>query len=330
MRAPARVLAALLVVVAYALTWLLPDYSLGLIASALYLSVAVLSMNFLIGLSGQISIGHSAFVGVGAYTVAVGVEDLGWSYPVATVLAIASSAGLGFVTSMPSLRLKGLNVALASLGLALVFPTIVLALEPLTGGPSGKYVTEELSNPFAALAAQQWVYLVLLTLTVAVFVLAANLRSSRMGRAMQAIRDHDLVAESFGVGSVYVRCSVFALSAGMAGLAGAMFTIQNRYVSADDFTIAMSINLLVGMALGGATSIGGALLGGAFLQFVPPWTHEIGVDPELAPVFYGAILIACTIYFRQGLAGLLDSAVGAVRARTARREPRPTTRSTPG
>jgi branched-chain amino acid transport system permease protein len=319
-RAPARVFAVVLVVVAYALTWVLPDYRLGLISSALYLSVAVLSMNFLIGLSGQISIGHSAFVGVGAYTVAVLVEGQGWSYPAATVLAIVFSACLGFVTSMPSLRLKGLNVALASLGLALVFPTIVLALEPLTGGASGKYVTSELPNPFeASLASQQWVYLVLLTLTVVVFVLAANLKSSRMGRAMQAIRDHDVVAESFGVGIVYVRCSVFTLSAGMAGLAGAMFTIQNRYVSADDFTIAMSINLLVGMALGGATSIGGALLGGAFLQFVPPWTHEIGIEPALAPVLYGAILIACTIYFRQGLAGLVGQTVHAIRNAAARR-----------
>ena len=150
---------ALLAVLAFAVAvpWIFAPYTVTRIGSALYLSVAVLSLMLLIGLNGQISIGQAAFMGIGAYALTILVSDAGWPYWAATIAAVLLAAVAGLLVGIPALRLRGLYVALMTLGAALVFPTLLQRFSSLTGGTGGKSVTSFLLPPqWTGLSAQEW------------------------------------------------------------------------------------------------------------------------------------------------------------------------------
>jgi branched-chain amino acid transport system permease protein len=295
---------AALLGVALILPWVLVPYELSKVATVLQISLAVLSMNLLVGLCGQISLGQSAFVGIGAYGTTILVTTYQWSMVAAGVAAVVVSALAGLLVGLPALRLRGLYLALTSLGIAIVFPTLIQSARELTGGTSGMGLGRPLFAPAGSgLDDTQFVYLVSLGITVAILVLVRNIKASRMGRALQAVRDREVVSEAFGVRVATTKLFCFMISAGIAGVSGFLFAIQHQFVAPEDFGLAASIDYFVGMAVGGQVSILGAVAGGAFLEYMPDVIESSGIDQVLTQLIYGVILIGVMLFFREGLAG---------------------------
>jgi branched-chain amino acid transport system permease protein len=293
--------------IALALPWVLESFSLGRVSAVLQLSIAVLSMNLLVGLNGQLSIGQAAFVGLGAYACAL-LMNAGWPFFAALVVASLLAALAGLIVGLPSLRLRGLYVALTSLGIAIVFPTVIQATQSFTGGTAGLGLTDLVAAPNGLdLNPDQWIYFITLAVAAVVFFLVRNLKHSRMGRALQALRDHQEVAEAFGVHAATAKVLCFAISAGIAGASGCLFALQRQYVSPADFSLTASIDLFVGMAVGGATSVFGALIGGGFLQYAPVLIEDTGIESIFTPLVYGLVLILSMIFFRKGVTGAFSS-----------------------
>jgi branched-chain amino acid transport system permease protein len=266
--------------------------------------IAILGLCVLTGQSGQISLGHGAFMAVGAYTTAIlmanhGIRDL-WTIPIAGGVA----GGIGLLAGVPALRLSGLYLALATFGIAIALPTVLKKFDHFTGGSTGitlfgkptetghgagvKILGRELTN-------NEWLYALTWTIGVALFLLAWWLLSSRFGRSLRALRDSELAAVSSGVNRSAYKVAAFGLSAAYAGVAGSLFAINVAYVSPDTFPIQLSLYLLVGAVVGFFGSIWGALLGALLIQFLGA---IVGVIPRVdtkqggpTTFFFGLVLV---------------------------------------
>ncbi len=202
-------------------------------------AIAVLGLNLLTGFNGQISLGHGAFFAVGAYTAAILIEHYGVNYwltlPVAAMLCFV----IGYLFGLPALRLEGHYLALATFGLAIAVPQMLKYkhLEPLTNGVMGINLLKP-DPPFGLpLSGDQWMYLVVLIVAVAMFWMARNLLNSRPGRAMVAIRDHTLAAGTMGIDTSRYKATVFGISALYVGVAGALHAIIFEFVAPDSFNV---------------------------------------------------------------------------------------------
>jgi branched-chain amino acid transport system permease protein len=299
-----RVLAVVVVVgIAIALTFLVNNYRLFQLSMTISYACAVLSLTILTGINGQLSLGHGAFYAVGAYATAILMSNYDWPYW-ATIPVAAVAAGIvGFLVGFPALRLAGLYLALVTLALAVAAPQIlkINALSDLTGGVQG-LTTDKAEAPFGLpLNPDQWIYLFCLTIGCVIFLLGWNLTRGRTGRAMMAIRDQSLAAESMGINLAAVKTRTFAVSAAFAGVAGALTTIVVQFVAPDSFNLFISIWFFVGLVVGGVASVPGALFGGAFIEFVPNIANDIS---KAAPgAIYGLILIAFMYVLPTGVAG---------------------------
>lgn len=320
---PWRVLAIVVVVgVAVALTWLVNGYHLFQLSMTIAYGCAILGLTVLTGINGQISLGHGAFYAVGAYMTAVLMSDYNWPYWATIPPAAAASALVGFLVGFPALRLGGLYLALTTLALAVAAPQILKtnALSDITGGVQG-LTTDKAEAPFGlGLNPDQWIYLFTLAIGCVIFLLGWNLTRGRIGRAMMAIRDQSLAAESMGINLAAVKTRTFAVSAMFTGVAGSLTTIIVQFVAPDSFNSFLSIYFFVGLVVGGVNSIVGALFGGAFIEFVPNIANQIS---KAAPgAIYGLILIAFMYLLPTGIAGGLHRVIlrlfGARRRAAAR------------
>jgi branched-chain amino acid transport system permease protein len=277
-------------------------------------AIAVLGLNLLTGFNGQISLGHGAFFAVGAYTAAVLIETYGVNYwltlPVAAVLCFV----IGYLFGLPALRLEGHYLALATFGLAIAVPQMLKYkhLEPITNGVMGINLLKP-DAPFGLpLSSDQWMFLVVLIVAVAMFWAARNLLNSRPGRAMVAIRDNTLAAGTMGIDTSRYKATVFGISALYVGIAGALHAIIFEFVSPDSFRFELSIAILVGAVVGGVASLPGAIIGGIFVQFIEKYadamtkklTQAIHLPLELQPwTLYGITLIILIYVMPGGIAG---------------------------
>ena len=269
-------------------------------------AIAVLGLGLLTGYSGQISLGHGAFFALGAYTAAIMI-DAGAPYLVTIFPAALLTFVLGFTLGIPALRLHGLYLALVTLGVAVVTPPILKRFAGLTGGAMGLSISKpqvpEWIERSLGLANDQWLYYLVLIVTVVLFMLAWNLVHSRAGRAMIAIRDSELAAATMGVELARVKTRAFAWSAMYAGVAGALFTWAIGFVSPDSFGVTVSIQLLAGLVVGGLGTISGPLFGASFMVFVPNVSEDLH---DAAPgIAFGALLILVMYIAPGGIAGLV-------------------------
>jgi len=256
-------------------------------------AVAILGLNLVIGYSGQLSLGQSAFVGLGAYTTIILVADHHWSF----FATIPVSAGLcflvGLLVGLPALRIRGLYLAIVTLAVAYVFPTIVLKYENLTGGPNGKKPDRGTAEmippswmPFAdagRLAEPLWIYCILVVMAVALFLLARNFIKSRPGRALIAVRDNQTSASISGVNLALYKAMAFGVSAAFGGLAGTMLMINRPFASDVQFGLNLAIFLVVGLVAGGAGTISGAVPGALIYVFIPYFVGEWTLDQTGMP-----------------------------------------------
>jgi branched-chain amino acid transport system permease protein len=297
--------AVLVVLVAAVPTALLTNYHLFQLTMVVVFGFAILGLSLLIGFNGQISLGHGAFYAIGAYTTAILMSN--WNVPYWATLPASAvvCAIVGFLLGLPALRLEGLYLALTTFALAVAIPQLLKynAISGWTGGVQG-LVIDKPNAPFGiGLSQDQWLYLFTLAVAVVLYVVAWNIVRGRMGRAMMAIRDHALAAETMGVNIAMVKTRTFALSAMYTGLAGSLGAIAVQFVAPDSFGVFVSIFLFVGLIVGGVSSILGTLIGAAFVEFIPNLADSVS---KAAPgAVYGVILIAVMFLMPSGAGGTI-------------------------
>ncbi len=303
-----------LLVVGFALSLSVSEYALRLLNLAAIAGISVIGLNFAFGYVGLISLGHAAFMGLGAYILAILTTQAGWSPWLASVPAILGTGLCAAAIGFPLLRLKGHYLALATLGLNVSFVIVAANWIELTGGTNGIAKIPGLSIAGYALSGEQpFLWFALVILACLGFV-ASLIQSSRHGRAMMAVRDDETAAAMTGINVTAIKVAAFALSALYAAVAGCLFATHVNFVSPDDFGFAQSITFLSMLIVGGEGTIVGAILGATLLTFLPEWLRVLG-DSYLA--FFGLMMLGILIFLPTGIIGLFD--------RWRRRAPAPET-----
>jgi branched-chain amino acid transport system permease protein len=279
------------------------------------LAIALLGLNLLTGFNGQLSLGHGAFFAIGGYGAAILIAKLGLPYWVAIPIASAVCFGAGFLFGFPALRFGGLYLALATFALAVATPQILAykGFDTYTGGSQGVLLTKPHAPVILHLDPDQWLYLVCLFCAALLYWAARNLASGRIGRALIAIRDQPIAAESMGVNAALFKTTCFGVSALYAGVAGGLSAIAVGFVSPESFGLPLSLSFLVGIVVGGLASLGGVLFGALFIEFVPNIADQLSVNfgesaKALPGAIYGVLLILVMAIMPTGVAGALRAA----------------------
>jgi branched-chain amino acid transport system permease protein len=307
---------------------LFPDvissYRLFLVSTMIIAAIAVLGLNLLTGFNGQISLGHGAFYAVGAYTAAILMDHLNMPYWATLPCAAVVCFIVGYLFGLPALRLEGHYLALATFALALAVPQILKYkwLEGLTGGVQG-IVLNKPEAPFGLpLSEDQWLYYYCLIVMVALYWAAANILNSRSGRAMMAIRDQYMAADTMGIDTALYKTVTFGISAAYTGIAGALSASAIAFVAPDSFTIFLSIKFLIGLVVGGIGSLAGSVVGGIFYVLVDNSAqalstfikNDLGLQFDLsAYTVFGILLIGLMYLMPMGIVGGVYLAVRRLR-----------------
>lgn len=283
--------------------------------------IALLGLNILTGFTGQISLGHGAFMGIGAYATTILVVDHGWNnlltLPVAGI--VAGLAGLAF--GLPATRFAGPYLALATFAIPLSFIGLLKRFQHFTGGTLGKQLPSVHSQFGIHANPSVWIYWVSWIVALVMLVVAWLIVRGRFGRALRAVRDTEIAATASGVSTAGVKTVAFGISAFFCGVAGGLFAIAVTYVNPDTFPIDLSILLLVGIVLGGAGSLSGMIFGALFVEFIRiTWgpalldlfsqVHHINTRaPGSSLVVYGVVLLLVLYVAPAGAAGVLRQLV---------------------
>ncbi|HEX6568229.1 MAG TPA: branched-chain amino acid ABC transporter permease [Acidimicrobiales bacterium] len=291
------------------------------LSQAIYLAVAAMGLNLLTGFNGQVSIGHGAFFGVGAFTSAILIVDHGWTYEPTIVVAALLNAALGVLVGLPALRVRGLYLALVTLGLAVLFPRVAQKFVDGTGGVALlRPPRSSFSSLIEGLDDDQWAYYLSLAIMVALFFLAWNLVRGRIGRAMIAVRDQEIAATTVGVNLAGTKVATFAVSAAYAGVAGSLSVMVDRIADGTNpiLYFQRSIEFLVAMVIGGAATILGPAVGALLLVLLRRNTEDLIEGKEvLSPAIYGAALIAIVFILPEGVVGGVRRLLARLGRRTA-------------
>jgi branched-chain amino acid transport system permease protein len=299
--------------------------------------IALLGLNVLTGYTGQISLGHGAFMAIGGYTTAilmVGNEQFGgsisggmkdvWTLPIAGL--VTGLVGLAF--GVPALRLSGLYLALATFAVAVAMPSTLRRFEHFTGGSTGIQLTgsPELTGGNRnveilgrSLTPNDWMYYLAWSIALFAFAMAWLLLRGRTGRAFRAVRDSETAAVASGVSLARYKTLAFGVSAAYAGVAGGLFAIATASVNPENFPVALSIFLLVGIVVGGLGGLSGLVFGAIFVYFIPLWAQgqDLGSilpdriiqeaqKPGGAAVVFGVVLILLMFFLPNGVGGLFQ------------------------
>ena len=289
--------------------WLLAEYWLAQLTFVMIYAIAGLGLMLLAGFTGLFSLGHAAFLGVGAYTQAV-LTNMGLPFPLALACAAGLSGAVGLVVGLPALRVKGIYLGIATLSFGFIVEEVLARWESVTGGTAGIHVKKP--NIFGwQLNTGEEFYFLCLVITVLATLGILNLLRTSTGRAFVAIRDSEISAQSMGIHLAYYKTLSFALSAALAGVAGALYAHQLQFISPDQFNILQSIDLLLMIVIGGLGSVHGVFFGAIFLITMPQaiaivkdyLPAFIGQAPGLQGLVYGLVLVAFVLFEPLGLYG---------------------------
>ncbi len=285
----------------------LSDFRASQFAYVAIYFIAILGLNILTGYTGQISLGHGAFMAIGGYTTAILSVDHGispiWTLPVAGLVAGIA----GFLFGVPALRLSGLYLALATFGIAVATPAILKwsEVDHWTGGNTGKNLPLPKARFGLHLTSNDWLYYLSWTIALVMFAAAWLLLRGRLGRAFRAVRDSEVAAASSGVNLALYKTLAFGISAFYAGVAGSLYAQANFYVSPDTYPISLSIFVVVGAVAAGLGSLWGIVFGAALIEFLRFYAPDIS---QTAPdVIFGGVLVLVILLLPTGAAGLLRS-----------------------
>ncbi len=278
----------------------LSNYHQGLAARVGIYFIAILGLNILIGYTGQISIGHGAFMAIGGYTTAIMSADHHLNLIASLPLSFAITFVCGLLVGIPALRLSGVYLALATFALAVSVPQLPLKFSKFTGGSNGIRTIETPSNT--------WVYWVTWACAGIAFVVAWLILRGRTGRAFRAIRDSELAAASSGVSLPIYKTLAFGISAAFAGVAGSLFVlVTNGFAQPNEFGVLLSLQLLIGAAVAGLGSLWGVLAGAAFVALLPTISASVPLvgSNHGQDVVFGLIVILIMLALPNGVVGIL-------------------------
>jgi branched-chain amino acid transport system permease protein len=324
---------AVAVVAVYFLGYFVPQErdptQVDLFTQALYVGIAATGLNVLTGFNGQVSIGHGAFFGLGAYTSAILMYDHDWAYlatlPIAAILCLVVGAAIGF----PALRVKGLYLALVTLGLAVLFPDLTKRFVNGTGGTNlislprdsldppfwHDWFSDPIADPLTDWigARDQWAYYLALLFSLLLLLAVFSFMRTRFGRSLIAVRDHEAAAVSVGVNLARVKVTAFGISALYAGVAGSLSLLVTGTANAERVqTFQISIEFLVALVVGGTATVLGPMLGGFVVVFVRDWIDDQDALVDLldrqraelaSPAIFGIALILCMYVLPDGIIG---------------------------
>ena len=311
MRRHLPALASLAVVAATlcVLPFVLSDYNLYLGSLVGIFFVAILGLNILTGYTGQISIGHSAFMMIGGYTSAILSRDHHTNLILTIVIAFALCFAAGLLFGLPALRLSGVYLALATFALAISIPNLPNQWAGYLGSTGGVFSSEVKSD--------RWIYGAAWASAAVLFVLAWLILRGRVGRAFRAVRDSEIAAVASGVEIGVYKTLAFGISAAFCGVAGALLVMaSNGFANPEVFNVVISLQLLIGAAVAGLGSLWGTLAGAAFIGLLPQISASVPVvgSDQGRNVVYGLLVIGVMLVLPGGLAGLLARLRSLIRA----------------
>ena len=281
---------------------LFSSYWLAFVIQIAIFGIGALGLNILVGFTGQISLGHAAFFGFGAFASAYFSNKFGVPVALSIPLAGLVTALVGLVVGLPAGRLKGLYLAIATLASQFVLQDFFGRAEWFTGGASGASASNYMLFGLTLSGDRRYFYVVIAHLVV-LYLLAANLMRTRDGRAMVAVRDHYLSAEIMGINLTYYRILAFGISSFYAGVAGALMAHYTGFVSAEAFDLLLSVNFLAMIIIGGLGSIMGSLMGAVFILYLPEFMQSV-------VRFIQTLGIGQSAAFNEGLAYMKEMAIG--------------------
>lgn len=291
---PAIAVAAIVIV----LPWFFPSafyYRIG--ALVFIFALAVVGLNLLMGFAGQVSLGHAGFLGIGAYSVAIGPTYFGMPSWLSLFAGAVLSGIVAFLVGRPILRLKGHYLAVATLGFGLLVAIVLSNEAGWTGGPDGMTVPKLTLFGWGVRGADAW-YWISGTTFVGGFILALNLMESPTGRSLQAIHDSEIAALVLGIDVATKKLTIFIISAMYASVAGSYLALFNGHVTPDVAGFLRSIELVAMVVLGGMGSIVGSLVGAIVLVVLP---QVLTVFHEYEQALLGLIVMVFMIFLRRGI-----------------------------
>ncbi|MDO8491990.1 MAG: branched-chain amino acid ABC transporter permease [Dehalococcoidia bacterium] len=278
-------------------------YTSVLIIIGINAMVAV-GLCLLMGYTGQVSLGHAAFYGLGAYISAVLSRTYHVNPWLAMLAAVVATTAFAFAVGFPIFRLRGNYLAMATLGLGIILWILFREVDSITGGPSGLSGVPYLSIAGFNFSSDFRFYYLVWGFCIAIMVISESIVASRMGRAMRAVHGSESAAQSLGVNAAVVKVKVLALSAAYAAVAGSLFTYYLTFVSPQPFDFLFSVQLVVMAVVGGLASIWGAVFGAGAIRVLSEVLHPFG---ELDVVVFGLLLMVVMILTPQGLVrGIAD------------------------
>ena len=284
--------------------WIKSPYYLQVMTFIGINTLLALGLNMLMGYAGQISLGHAAFYGLGAYTSAILSVHYNLNPWLGLLGAVSIASLIAFVIGMPTLKLSGYYLGMGTLGFGMVVHVLFREWSTLTGGASGFVGIPPLElGPISFLSVRNYFYLVW-GILMASMVVCRRLINSRIGRALRSIHDSEHAAMAVGVDTANLKLMIFVFSAAMSAVAGFLYAHFVSFISPGSFNFLASVRMVTMVVIGGMASVWGALLGASLLTLLPEWLHAFA-DYEM--VVYGAVLMIVMILLPQGLTrGLID------------------------
>ncbi len=290
------------------------DYYIGMLVFAAFNCLACIGLCLLMGYTGQISLGHGAFIAIGAYSSAFLTTAAGWSPWVAMAAGAVGAMAIAFAVGIPTLRLKGHYLAMATLGFASIIHITAVATTGLTGGPAGISGIPRLGFlGFRLESDLQYYYFAWASVVIGLY-LAFNLIHSRVGRGLRAIHGSEDAAAAVGVNTAFYKIQIFAVSAVYASVSGSLYAYYVNYIDPGPFDVMHSVLLVTMVAVGGLRHLWGAVIGAVLLSLLPELLslaaaplRAVGIAyrPDYDILVYGGILLLIMLFLPEGLfAGL--------------------------
>jgi len=304
-----RVAYGVLLAALLAAPWLIPSFYVGELSYVFIMSIASLGLMVLTGFSGQVSLGHSAFLAIGAYAH-VNFLMLGWPLPLSLLATVVLCALVGLATGVPAIRVHGLYLAMVTLALAMLVEHVMGQWSSVTGGFTGLPVPDPTLFGIGLGNLMSFYYLCLVLLVIVLLLLLQLLRGAT-GRALVGVRDSEAAAASLGLWVAGYKVLAFVISAALCGLAGALMAHQVKYLTPEAFNLMLSLQLVLMVVIGGLGSLRGAILGAALISLLPTLIslvkarlpEAIGKQSGLDLFIFGLVLAAFVLLEPTGMNG---------------------------
>lgn len=290
----------------------LPAFEMGQVTRVMIYAIAIAGLNIATGYVGLLSIGHSAFFGIGAYTTGILVVSYGWEAWWTIPVAFFVSLVAGLLIGLPAIRIRGLYLAMVTLAFAVAFPEIIARFSDFTGGSSGLNIPRADLRPpaWTGLGLGQkdvWLFWIAVVVLVLTLLVTASLSRSRYGLAMTAVRQNEIAASSSGVNVAAVKVFSFGLSGAITGTAGALFAMYMGSLFAEgSFTLMAGITLLIGLVVGGERTVIGPIVGAIAVVYIPYYTSDIG-GGQASAVLFAVVLLFVIFVAPSGVVGAVAS-----------------------